>query len=157
MLAGAAVSMFGWIGSDMLGTPRVLFAFARDGLLPRPLGRIHADDLRTACRHSLYATLVIVLALTGTFAELAVLSTLCIAVLYSAACAAAFWLARERVALAGPPLNFRWLGAAAGMAISSMVVLVALASRAEIFGLLAVLCLSAAVYLLQTRLGRRPA
>ncbi len=157
MLAGAAVSMFGWIGSDMLGTPRVLFAFARDGLLPRPLGRIHATTSAPHVAILSYATLVIVLALTGTFAELAVLSTLCIAVLYSAACAAAFWLARARVALAGPPLNFRWLGAAAGMAISSMVVLVALASRAEIFGLLAVLCLSAAAYLLQTRLGRRPA
>jgi basic amino acid/polyamine antiporter, APA family len=157
MLAGAAVSMFGWIGSDMLGTPRVLFAFARDGLLPRPLGRIHATTSAPHVAILSYATLVIVLALTGTFAELAVLSTLCIAVLYSAACAAAFWLARARVALAGPPLNFRWLGVAAGMAISSMVVLVAMASRAEIFGLLAVLCLSAAVYLLQTRLGRRPA
>jgi basic amino acid/polyamine antiporter, APA family len=157
MLAGAAVSMFGWIGSDMLGTPRVLFAFARDGLLPRPLGLIHATTAAPHVAILSYAALVIVLALTGTFAELAVLSTLCIAVLYSAACAAAFWLARARVALAGPPLNFRWLGAAAGMAISSMVVLVALASRAEILGLLAVLCLSAAVYLLQTRLGRRRA
>jgi basic amino acid/polyamine antiporter, APA family len=153
----APLAMFGWIGSDMLGTPRVLFAFARDGLLPRPLGRIHATTSAPHVAILSYATLVIVLALTGTFAELAVLSTLCIAVLYSAACAAAFWLARARVALAGPPLNFRWLGVAAGMAISSMVVLVAMASRAEIFGLLAVLCLSAAVYLLQTRLGRRPA
>jgi basic amino acid/polyamine antiporter, APA family len=157
MLAGAAVSMFGWIGSDMLGTPRVLFAFARDGLLPRPLGRVHPKSAAPHVAIVSYAALVIVLALTGTFAELAVLSTLCIAVLYSAACAAAFWLARARVALAGPPLNFRWLGVAAAMAMSSMVVLVALASRAEILGLLAVVCLSATVYLLQTRLGRRRA
>ncbi|MBS0389529.1 MAG: APC family permease, partial [Proteobacteria bacterium] len=31
MLAGAAVSMFGLLSSELLGNPRVLFAFARDG------------------------------------------------------------------------------------------------------------------------------
>jgi basic amino acid/polyamine antiporter, APA family len=154
MLAGAAVSMFGWIGSDMLGTPRVLFAFARDGLLPRGLGRIHANSSAPHVAILCYAALVIGLALTGTFAELAVLSTLCIAVLYTAGCAAAWWLARGGVAFAGAPLNFRWLGAAAAMAIASMLVLVALASRAEIIGLLAVLGISAGAYVLQTRLGR---
>ncbi len=41
MLAGAAIAMFGWIGSDLLGTPRVLFALARAGTLPRPLARVH--------------------------------------------------------------------------------------------------------------------
>ncbi len=157
MLTGAAVSMFGWIGSDMLGTPRVLFAFARDGLLPRPLGRIHPKSAAPHVAILIYAALVTALALSGTFAELAVLSTLCVAVLYSAGAAAAFWLARKGVAVAGAPLNFRWLGAAAGMAIFSMVVLVALASRAEILGLAAVLGLSAAVYVVQTRLGRRGA
>jgi basic amino acid/polyamine antiporter, APA family len=154
MLAGAAVSMLGWIGSDMLGTPRVLFAFARDGLLPKPLGRIHANTSAPHVAILCYAALVVGLALTGTFAELAVLSTLCIAVLYSAGCAAAWRLARSGVANAGPPLNFRWLGAAAATALGSMSVLVALASRAEILGLLAVLGLSAGAYLLQTRFSR---
>ena len=33
-LVGTALSMFGWLGSDILGSPRQLFTFARDGLLP---------------------------------------------------------------------------------------------------------------------------
>jgi len=41
MLGSAAPSMFGWISSDILGTPRQLFAFARDGCSrghePRPV------------------------------------------------------------------------------------------------------------------------
>jgi basic amino acid/polyamine antiporter, APA family len=154
MVAGAGISMFGWIGSDMLGTPRVLFAFARDGLLPRALGRIHANSAAPHVAILCYAALIIGLALTGTFAELAVLSTLCIAVLYIAACAAAWWLARGGVAFSGAPLNFRWLGAAAATGIASMVVLIALASRVEIIGLLAVLGLSATVYTVQKRARR---
>jgi APA family basic amino acid/polyamine antiporter len=154
MLAGAAASMFGWIGSDILGTPRVLFAFARDGLLPHALGRVNAHSQTPRVAILCYAAVVIGLALSGTFAELAVLSALGTAALYIAGCAAAWYLSRRGVALSGAPFIFRWLGAAAGMGILSMLALIALASRAEIVGLSAVLAGSAVVYVLQTRLGR---
>src|SRR5581483_5196049 len=39
MLVAASVSMLGWLSSDFLGSPRMLFAFARDGLLFSILGR----------------------------------------------------------------------------------------------------------------------
>src|SRR6185295_8629575 len=41
VLAGAAISMFGYVSGAMLGSPRALFAFARDGVLPAALSRIH--------------------------------------------------------------------------------------------------------------------
>jgi APA family basic amino acid/polyamine antiporter len=151
MLAGAALSMFGWIGSDILGSPRILFAFARDGLLPRALGRVHARSHAPHIAILLYAALAIALALTGTFAELAVLSALASAPLYIAGCAAAWRLARRGVAQAGAPLNFRWLGAAMVTGITGMLVLIALASRAEIFGLLAVVGASGLIYLRLSR------
>jgi hypothetical protein len=62
------------------------------------------------------------------------------------ACAAAWRLARRGVALAGTPLNFRWLGAAMVIGIGSMLVLVALAARGEILGLLGVVAASALAY-----------
>lgn len=102
-----------------------------------------------------YAALTIGFALTGTFAELAVLSTLAAAVLYILGCAAAWRLARRGVALAGQPLNFRWLRAAMATGITSMLLLIALASRAEILGLLAVIGISAAIYLVLARRGAR--
>jgi APA family basic amino acid/polyamine antiporter len=151
MLAGAAVSMFGWISSDIFGSPRVLFAFARDGLLPRALGRVHPRSHAPHVAILCYAALAAGLALSGTFAELAVLSTLTIAVVYAGGCAASWKLARGGVALAGAPLNFRWLGTAMAIGISSMVVVIALASRAEILGLIGVVVVSALVYLLQAR------
>jgi amino acid transporter len=152
MLAGAAISMLGWITGDILATPRMFFAFGRDGLYPRILGRTHprthAPHIAILC----YAAIAATLALTGTFAELAVLATLASAVLYIGGCLAAWRLARNGVARAGTPLNFRWLPAAMVVGIAGMIALIALASRAEIIGLLAVTSAAAVLYLAQTRL-----
>jgi amino acid transporter len=159
MLAGAALSMLGWVSSDVLSSPRILFAFGRDGLLPRALGRVHP---RTHVPHVAilcYAAVAIGLALTGTFAELAVLSTLGSCALYAAGCIAAWRLASNGVAQAGTPLNFRWLGSATVVGVGSMLLMIGLASRAEILGLLAMIAAGATVYLVQSRtmLKRQPA
>jgi len=151
MLLGAAISMLGCIGSDILGSPRMVFAIARDGLLPRVLARVHE---RTHVPHVAiltYAVVQIAFALSGTFAELAVLATLTVAGLYITGCFAAWRLARQGVALAGAPLNFRWLGIAAVVAIGAMLIIIALASRAEIAGLVVLIVISAAAYLLRKR------
>jgi amino acid transporter len=143
--------MLGCVGADILGSPRMIFALARDGLLPRVLGRVHE---RTHVPHVailFYSALIMVFALTGAFAELAVLAALTVAALYLAGCIAAWRLARRGVATAGAPLNFRWLGAAAIVGIGGMLVIIAMASRAEILGLLALIVASVAVYFLQTR------
>jgi APA family basic amino acid/polyamine antiporter len=153
LLVGTALSMFGWIGSDILGSPRQLFAFARDGLLPRPLARLHPRSHAPHVAILSYATLAIALALTGTFAELAVLSALAIAALYIAGCAAAWVLARRGVAIAGTPLEFRFLGTATVIGIGSMLALIALGSRQEVIGLVTLIGLSAGVYLVQTRVA----
>lgn len=148
MLGGAAISMFGLMSIELLGGPRTLFAFARDGLLPAPLGRVHPRSRAPHVAIICHAAIAIVLALTGTFAELAVLSTLAVAPLYIGGSVAAWRLARRGVAESGPPLNFRWLGGAMGVAAVSMLVLIALASRAEITGLLAVMAASVLGYLI---------
>ncbi len=154
LLAGAAVSMSGYLASDIFGTPRQLFAFARDGLLPGALGQLHrrshAPHVAIAC----YATLGAVLALTGSFGRLVEWSTLTIAVLYGVGCAAAWVLARRGVALAGAPLQFSRLGAATVIGIGSMLAVIALGTREQLLFLAALIVLSALVYLVQTR-GRR--
>lgn len=151
MLAGTAISMLGFLASDLLASPRVLFALARDGLLPRALGRLHP---RTHVPHVailLYATLAAVLALSGTFVELAVLSSLVTAGLYILGCAAAWRLRQRSVALAGPPLAVWGLGPIALAGILSMLALIALASRSERLGLLGVVVLAALGYWLARR------
>jgi basic amino acid/polyamine antiporter, APA family len=100
-----------------------------------------------------YSTIAIVLALTGTFVELVVLSTLATAALYIAGCAASWVLARRSVALSCTPLNFRFLGAATVIGISSMLTLIALGSRQEIIGLATLIGLSILLYLIQARIA----
>lgn len=129
----------------------MLFAFSRDGLLPLALGRVHPRTHAPYVAISCYAALVIVLALTGAFAELAVLAALASAGLYIAGGLAAWRLSHGGVALAGTPLNFRWLRAAAVLGTASMAAIIALASRTEILGLLALIAISAVVYLVQAR------
>lgn len=150
MLAGAALSMFGWIGSDLLGSPRMLFAFARDERLPHLLGRVHPRTHAPHVAITVYTVVAIGLALTGTFAELAVLSALTSCALYVGGCAAAWRLARTGVALAGEPLNFRWLRAAMLVGISSMAIFIALAAVAEIIGLAIVMAASIVLFWLSS-------
>jgi basic amino acid/polyamine antiporter, APA family len=80
-----------------------------------------------------------------------VLSTLTVAPIYIAGCAAAWRLSRNGVALAGAPLNFRFLRAAMLIGIGSVVAMVALASRAELMGLAAAVAACIVAYWLSSR------
>jgi amino acid transporter len=155
MLGGAAVSMVGWLAGDITATPRMLFAFGRDGRLPGIVGRLHPRSHAPHVAIIGYALMAATLAVTGTFAELAVMATLASAALYVVGCAAAWQLAQRGVALAGEPLNFRWLGSAMIVGAGSMLLLIGLASPKEIVGLLMLVGISVSIYAIQQRLSGR--
>lgn len=146
LIAGATFSRLVWIASDFLGAPRVLFVFARERLLPAALGRVHPRTRTPHVAIATHAALVAMLAISGTFEKLAILSTLATAGLYFLACGAAWLLARRGVALFGTPLGLRALPLAAMTGMASMVALVLFAQWAEIAGLIAVIAASAALY-----------
>jgi len=155
LIAGAALSMLGWIASDILGAPRLLFAFARDGLLPRVLGLVSARTHVPYVAIVAHAALAAGLAISGSFAGLVVASTLNTAALYFLGCGAAWVLHRRGTQVAGPPLNLRFLPAAAILGMASMVLLVLAAEPVEIFGLGAVIAGSSALYVAMRFFGSR--
>jgi APA family basic amino acid/polyamine antiporter len=90
LLAGAAVSMFGYVSGMTLAVPRALYAFARDGFLPRALGAVH-PRFRTPHRAIVaQTTLVVALGITSGFERLAIVANLSTLILY-AGCSLAAW------------------------------------------------------------------
>lgn len=154
MLATAAASRMIWLGSDALGSPRVLFAFARDGFLPSVIGGLSRGAATPVVAIGVHAVIAMGLALSGTFEQLAVLSVLSSAILYIGACAAAVVLRRRGVAVAGAPLRVSGLWLWAALGIASMVAVIALARGVEIMAMVAA-SLGAAVLFLVTAPARR--
>jgi APA family basic amino acid/polyamine antiporter len=88
LTAAALFSLAGNVSGAMTATPRATFALARDGLLPAWFGRI-SERFQTPANSILFmGGLVAVLALTGSFVWLAVVSTLARLIVYSASIAA---------------------------------------------------------------------
>jgi basic amino acid/polyamine antiporter, APA family len=103
LIVGATLSMFGYLTFAALAGPRSLFAFARDGLLPRGLAAVHPAFRTPYVAIVVYCTAAILLAMTGTFERLAVLANLSAILLY-VLCAISAWLLRRRdVQLEQPP------------------------------------------------------
>lgn len=147
LLAGAAISMSGYLAGSALSAPRVLFAAARDGFLPAALATIYPRTHAPAAAIIVHLGIALALALTGTFIELAVLSTLATVGIYVLGCAAALALRRRKVATAGEPLQFRATVPAAFIGIASMLWVAAQATASEAISVAIALAVIVALYL----------
>ncbi len=121
LLVGASISMFGYLSGMMLAMPRTLFAFARDGYLPRALAHVNPKTHVPTAAIIAHAVAVSALAVSGTFESLAILSNISALLLYLLCSAAAFELRRRDVREAGEP--FRIPGGAAVPVLSIIVIL----------------------------------
>ncbi len=146
LVAGAGLSMLGFIASDILGAPRILFAFGRDRLLPSALGRANPRTGVPDVAILVHAALAAGLALPGSFAGLVVASTLNTAGLYFLGCGAALVLHRRGTQSLGPPVDFRVLPAASLIGMAAMLLIVSVASQAQILGLVGVILACAALF-----------
>ncbi len=103
ILAAGVVCMAGVLPGDMLCTPRVLYAMGHDGLLPRRLGVVHPRFNTPATAIVTYCVVCAILALSGTFKVLAVLSAASTLVMYLATAIAVLVLRRRAVNVGKPP------------------------------------------------------
>lgn len=74
MTVGAAISIEGNVGNTMLMGPRYLFALAQDGFGPRFLAQVHPRYRTPAAAIVTQGVLALILALSGSFVQLAMLS-----------------------------------------------------------------------------------
>jgi amino acid transporter len=111
MLVALSVSAFGWTASDILSSPRIIYAFGRDGFLPRWFARVHSKFRTPAIAIATYAACAFALSYSSTFQELAVLSNIAVLSLYILCFLAALRLQQRDVRGDGPPFTFpgAWL------------------------------------------------
>ena len=86
LLVGSIISIYATVSGDMLNTPRVLFASARDGTLPAFLAKVHPKYKTPYLAIIVYAVFIGAFALSGTFKPLAVVASGSILMIYAGVC-----------------------------------------------------------------------
>jgi len=97
VLGASVLSMLIYTSGMMLGVPRLLFAFARDGFAPTALAAVHPAFHTPHVAILVQAALVAAPAISGTFERLALLGNAAVLLSYVACCAAAWQLRRKDV------------------------------------------------------------
>ncbi|HJT79805.1 MAG TPA: APC family permease [Chthoniobacterales bacterium] len=106
MLIALAVSAFGWTASDILSSPRIIYAFGRDGFIPRWFAFVHPQFRTPAVAIVTYSVAAFILSYSSTFQELAVLSNIAVLSLYILCFLGALRLQQRDVRGDGPPFTF---------------------------------------------------
>lgn len=155
MLTGASISAFGFLASDVLSSPRILFAFGRDRFLPKVFAHVHPRFRTPDIAILAYCTIAAVLSLSSTFQNLAILSNVAVLVLYFLSCGAALRLLRLEAPPSGRPFGFAgaWIFPVMGIGISLWIL--AQATRRELAVTAVVLAAASVLFLLQRTMKSR--
>ncbi|HEU0301432.1 MAG TPA: amino acid permease [Longimicrobium sp.] len=147
LLAGASISMFGYIGGMTLAVPRALFALGRDGFLPRALASVHSRHHTPHVAIWTQVAITAALALTSGFERLAILANLSTLLLYAACCVAAWELRRRNVQAGGIPFRVPGGAVVPFLALGAIAYLLTSIKANEWLTVGAVLAVSAILYL----------
>jgi amino acid transporter len=82
LLVAAAISCFGSISTDVLNTPRVLYAGSKNGLFPKFLGKVHPKFSTPHWSIISFAALIFIFSVSGGFQQLAILASAAILLIY---------------------------------------------------------------------------
>lgn len=131
LLAGAVISMFGYLGGMTLSVPRIVYALARDGFLPRSMSLVHPVHRTPQPAIIMQSLVTVVLAVTGTFEQLAILANVAALVLYLGCAIAAWKLGQSPVVPALACAVIAWL--LTGLTLDEWLAFMACVSAASLF------------------------
>jgi basic amino acid/polyamine antiporter, APA family len=149
LLAGATISAFGFVTSDILSSPRMIFAFGRDGALPTWFAHVHPRYRSPDVAIITYAVLAFALSVTSTFEALAVLSNVAVLLMYLLCCAACWFLVQRDVRTDGQPFNFPGAKIVPALAIVAIIWILAHATVREFAVNGIVLAIASVLYLVR--------
>lgn len=159
LLAGATVSGFGFIASDILSSPRILFAFGRDGILPRFIAHVHPRWRSPDVAILIYSVVAFLLSITSSFASLAIMANVAALLLYIICCAAAWELMRRDVRTETAPFTFPGASLIPIISIVAIIWILSHAKWEEWKVNVGVFLVGSALYFIQVvvRRGKQPA
>ena len=131
LLAGATISAFGFVTSDILSSPRMIFAFGRDGALPGFFAHVHPRYRSPDVAIITYTVVAFALSISGTFERLAVLSNVAVLLMYFLCCAACWFLMQRDVRTEGEPLKFPGMKIIPALAIFVIIWILAQSGLSE--------------------------
>jgi APA family basic amino acid/polyamine antiporter len=148
IIAVTAIAMLGTLGGDILCVPRILFAGARDGLLPKPLAKVHARFITPYIAISFYAALGFLLAISGGFKQLATIASAAVLIIYLGVALAAIKLRKTNADTAEK--TFRMPGGifVPLLASAGIIWLLCSLTKAELIGITIFIAVFSGIYLL---------
>jgi amino acid transporter len=155
MIAGAAISMFGYLSGDTLNIPRVLFRSAVDRVIPvKPLAKVHSRYATPYIAVIVYAVLGCFFAITGEFKQLAILSSASVLLVYLGVALSVISLRRK---IPHNPTGFKIPGGITIPILASLTILWLLSNltRPEMIGMAIALVALSLVFLLLRILTRK--
>ena len=154
LLSGALLSAFGFVTSDILSSPRILFAFGRDGVLPRWFAHVHPRYRSPDVAIIVYAVIACAFSISSSFEALAIMANVAVLFLYILCCAAAWELTRRDVRTDGAPFTFPGARLFPVGAIAVIIWILAHATSREFTVTAIVLIVASILYWLRTMLAR---
>ena len=103
LIATGVISMYAVIGGDTLVMPRLPFAASENGLLPKALSRVHPKFKTPHISIILYCSFIFIMAISGGFKTLAILSSSAVLIIYLGVVLAMF-KSRLKPDLTNPPM-----------------------------------------------------
>jgi basic amino acid/polyamine antiporter, APA family len=155
MLIGLAVSAFGWTASDILSSPRIIYAFGRDRFIPGWFGRIHPRFRTPHIAIVTYAIIAFALSFSSTFQKLAVLSNTAVLLLYILCCLAALELKRRNIRGDGTPFGFPGASIVPVLAIAVIIWILAHATLGELEITGSCLIIASVLFVIRETIGKR--
>jgi APA family basic amino acid/polyamine antiporter len=130
VIVGLAVvlSTFGYLSGMTLAIPRALFAFARDGVLPKALASVHPKFHTPWIAIITQTVLALLLAVTSSWEKLVVLANISVLIVYFGCALAAWKLRRDNVVDEGAAGAARIPGSAIAAPMAVVVIIVLLTS-----------------------------
>ncbi len=146
LLGGVIVSTFGYLSGMTLAVPRALFAFARDGFLPKALTAVHPRFRTPWVALVVHAVVVVSLSVANQFETLAIISNVAALLLYAACCLAVLELRRRDIRLDEAPFRVPGGALVPVLGVAGIVALLSSVTAKEWWVLVEVLVAAAAIF-----------